>query len=61
MNRDSPFTKPSIAILPFEAARSKRDSAAYVLRKQLKRYKLPLTIGAAFVLVITVGFVASHP
>ncbi len=42
-----------------EPIEAKRDSAAYVLRKQLKRHKLPLTIAAGFVAVVTAGFVTS--
>lgn len=41
---------------PIEA---KRDSVGYVLRKHLRRFKLPVTIAAAFVLIVTVGFVTS--
>ena len=35
----------------------KRDSALYVLRKQLRRYKLPVVIAAAFVLLLSVATV----
>jgi len=42
-----------------EPIEAKRDSVGYVLRKQLRRYKVPTAIAAAFVLVVTVGLVAS--
>jgi len=42
-----------------EPIEAKRDSVGYVLRKQLRRYKLPATIAAAFVLVVTLGFITS--
>jgi tetratricopeptide (TPR) repeat protein len=42
-----------------EPIEAKRDSLAYVLRKQLKRYRIPAVIGASFVLLITVGLIAS--
>lgn len=38
---------------------ARRDSLAYVLRKQLRRHKLPVAVTAAFLLVIVVGFAAS--
>src|SRR3990172_13323982 len=41
---------------PIEA---KRDSVRYVLFKQLRKFKLPATIAAVFVLVVTIGFVTS--
>jgi serine/threonine protein kinase/Tfp pilus assembly protein PilF len=42
-----------------EPIEAKRDSLAYVLRKQLHRYRLPAAVAAAFVLVVTVGFFTS--
>ncbi|HNQ23586.1 MAG TPA: serine/threonine-protein kinase [Phycisphaerae bacterium] len=42
-----------------EPLEAKRDSFAYVLRKQLVRYKFPVLIAAAFMLVVTAGFAAS--
>ncbi|MFH0980386.1 MAG: tetratricopeptide repeat protein, partial [Planctomycetota bacterium] len=42
-----------------EAIEAKRDSAAYVLRKHLRKYRLPLAVAAAFLLVLTGGLVAS--
>src|SRR5262245_15126292 len=41
---------------PIEA---KRDSAMYVLRKTLRRYRVPAAIAAAFVLLILCGIVVS--
>lgn len=38
-----------------DAIEAKRDSIHYILRKQLRRYRLPLGIAAAFVLLIIVG------
>lgn len=42
-----------------EPIEAKRDSVGYVLRKQLRRYRLPVAIAAAFVVIVTVGFVTS--
>ena len=42
-----------------EPIEAKRDSVGYLLRKQLRRYRLPTAIAAAFVLVVTTGFVTS--
>ena len=42
-----------------EPIEAKRDSFAYVLRKQLRRYKLPAAVAVAFIVVVTVGFVTS--
>ncbi|MBU0637972.1 MAG: serine/threonine-protein kinase [Planctomycetes bacterium] len=42
-----------------EPIEAKRDSASYVLRKQLQRYRLPVAAAAAFVLIVTAGFVTS--
>jgi tetratricopeptide (TPR) repeat protein len=42
-----------------EPLEAKRDSVGYVLRKQLRRYKLPAAIAAAFVLIVTAGFITS--
>ncbi len=42
-----------------EAIEAKRDSLAYVLRKQLKRYRIPAAIAASFVLLITAGLIVS--
>jgi tRNA A-37 threonylcarbamoyl transferase component Bud32/tetratricopeptide (TPR) repeat protein len=42
-----------------EAIEAKRDSIGYLLTKQLRRYRLPVAMGAAFVVVVTVGFVVS--
>ena len=41
---------------PVEA---KRDSALYVLRKQLGRYRLPVAVGVAFLLVLLAGAAVS--
>ena len=41
---------------PIEA---KRDSVGYVLRKQLRRYRLPAAIAVGFVVVVRGGFVTS--
>ena len=38
-----------------EPVEAKRDSALYVLRKQMRRYKLPVAVAAAFVLLLA-GF-----
>jgi len=42
-----------------EAIEAKRDSAAYVLRKQLRRYRVPAAVAAGFVLVVFVGLLVS--
>ncbi|UCG31969.1 MAG: tetratricopeptide repeat protein, partial [Phycisphaerales bacterium] len=42
-----------------EPIEAKRDSVGYVLRKHLRRYWVPTAIAAAFVLVVTAGFVTS--
>lgn len=42
-----------------EPLESKRDSIGYVLRKQLKRHKLPVAIAASFAVLIAVGFFVS--
>jgi len=42
-----------------EPIEAKRDSGMYVLRKQLRRYRLPVAIGAAFVILVTVALVLS--
>jgi len=42
-----------------EAIEAKRDSLAYILRKQLHKYKLPATIAGAFVIVVVAGFATS--
>ncbi|HUU98493.1 MAG TPA: protein kinase, partial [Phycisphaerae bacterium] len=42
-----------------EPIEAKRDSFAYMLRKQLRRYRVPVTIAAVFVLVVLAGFVTS--
>ncbi|MFH1418883.1 MAG: protein kinase, partial [Planctomycetota bacterium] len=39
-----------------EPIEAKRDSFGYMMRKQLKRYRVPVAIAAGFVLVLTVGF-----
>ncbi len=39
-----------------DAIEAKRDSIHYVLRKQLRRYRLPLGIAAAFLLLLFAGF-----
>lgn len=41
---------------PIEA---KRDSVSYLLRKQLQRYRAPVMVAAAFVVLVTVGLLAS--
>lgn len=38
---------------------AKRDSVAYVIRKQLARHKAPVAVGLAFLLVVCVGFIVS--
>ncbi|HVP12319.1 MAG TPA: tetratricopeptide repeat protein [Phycisphaerae bacterium] len=45
-----------IAGEPIEA---KRDSAAYVLRKYMHKYRLPAVIAAGFVALVTVGLIGS--
>ncbi len=42
-----------------EPIEAKRDSFTYMLRKQLRRYRVPVTIAAVFVLVVLAGFVTS--
>ncbi len=42
-----------------EPIEAKRDSALYVLRKQLRRYRIPVVVAAAFVVVVTAGFITS--
>jgi serine/threonine protein kinase len=42
-----------------EPIEAKRDSAAYVLRKHLRRYRLPIAAGAAFLIVLTGGLLTS--
>jgi serine/threonine protein kinase/Tfp pilus assembly protein PilF len=42
-----------------DAIEAKRDSIHYVLRKQLRRYRLPLSIAATIVLLIIAGLGAS--
>ncbi|MEW6249125.1 MAG: serine/threonine-protein kinase [Planctomycetota bacterium] len=42
-----------------EPIEAKRDSAGYVLRKHLVRYKLPVAVAAGFLVVITAGLVTS--
>ena len=42
-----------------EPIEAKRDSAVYVLRKYLRKYRLPAALAAGFVLVVTAGLVAS--
>jgi len=42
-----------------EAIEAKRDSIAYVLRKQFRRHRLPVAVAVGFVLVVTAGFLAS--
>jgi len=42
-----------------EPIEAKRDSLAYVMGKHLRKYKIPAMIIAAFVAVVTVGFVTS--
>ncbi|MFH1418882.1 MAG: serine/threonine-protein kinase [Planctomycetota bacterium] len=42
-----------------EPIEAKRDSFGYMLRKQLKRYKLPAAVAAGFVLLLAVGLVVS--
>ncbi|MEW6249419.1 MAG: serine/threonine-protein kinase [Planctomycetota bacterium] len=42
-----------------EPIEAKRDSAGYVLRKQLKRHRIPVAVAGAFTLVLTLGLVFS--
>jgi predicted Ser/Thr protein kinase len=42
-----------------EPIEAKRDSAAYVLRKYLRRYRLSVAVAAGFLLVIAMGLVGS--
>ena len=42
-----------------DAIEAKRDSAIYVLRKALRRYKMVATVGAAFVSLVLVALVVS--
>jgi serine/threonine protein kinase/formylglycine-generating enzyme required for sulfatase activity/uncharacterized coiled-coil protein SlyX len=42
-----------------EPIEAKRDSATYLLRKQLRRYRLPLAVALAFVLVLASGLIVS--
>ncbi|MEW6251483.1 MAG: serine/threonine-protein kinase [Planctomycetota bacterium] len=42
-----------------EPIEAKRDSTAYILRKQFKRFKIPVAVAATFVVVLTVGLVFS--
>ncbi|HKQ50414.1 MAG TPA: tetratricopeptide repeat protein [Phycisphaerae bacterium] len=42
-----------------EAIEAKRDSAFYVLRKSLRRYRLPVALAASFVAIITVSLIVS--
>lgn len=42
-----------------EPIEAKRDSALYILRKQLGRYRLPVAVGAAFLVVLVAGAVTS--
>jgi tetratricopeptide (TPR) repeat protein/tRNA A-37 threonylcarbamoyl transferase component Bud32 len=42
-----------------EPIEAKRDSAAYVLRKYLRKYRLPVGVAAGFAVVVTVGLVGS--
>ena len=42
-----------------EPIEAKRDSAAYVLRKYLHRYRLPVAIAAGFVVLVTIGLIGS--
>ncbi len=42
-----------------EPIEAKRDSAAYVLRKYLRKYRLPTAVAAGFIVVVTLGLVAS--
>jgi eukaryotic-like serine/threonine-protein kinase len=42
-----------------EVIEAKRDSLPYVLRKQLRRYWIPASVAAAFVVVVTAGLIVS--
>jgi serine/threonine protein kinase len=42
-----------------DAIEAKRDSIHYVLRKQLRRYRVPLGVAAAFILLVITGLGAS--
>jgi tetratricopeptide (TPR) repeat protein len=42
-----------------EPIEAKRDSLVYMLRKHLRKYKLPVAVAAAFVVVVTLGFITS--
>ena len=42
-----------------EPIEAKRDSVGYVLRKHLRRYRIPVAIAGAFALVVTIGFFTS--
>ncbi len=42
-----------------EPIEAKRDSFGYMVRKQLRRYRVPVVIAAAFVLLITAGLFTS--
>ncbi len=39
-----------------EAIAAKRDSFGYVLRKQIRRYRIPVLLAAAYIVLTTVGF-----
>jgi len=42
-----------------EPIEAKRDSGMYVLRKQLRRYRLPVAIGAVLMVLVTAGLAVS--
>ena len=42
-----------------EPIEAKRDSALYVLKKTLRRYRLPAAIAAAFMVIVTTALVVS--
>jgi predicted Ser/Thr protein kinase len=42
-----------------EPIEAKRDSTAYVLRKQLRKHRVPVAFAAVFIVVVTAGFVVS--
>jgi tetratricopeptide (TPR) repeat protein len=42
-----------------EPIEAKRDSVGYVLRKQLRRYRLPLAVACGFTLIVTIGLISS--
>ncbi|HEY3242970.1 MAG TPA: hypothetical protein VGM03_06410, partial [Phycisphaerae bacterium] len=42
-----------------EPIEARRDSGWYVLKKTLRRYRVPATVAAAFVLIVLIGFVVS--